>query len=180
VNDSGTIEVVKRSGHREPFEVMKLAGAMWRGMQQTRGRFRNARDLAEAIHIHLKRTGTRSISSQELFQMMLRVLRKVRLGRAGEAIELHRLWRSARRGALLVVHGQDQVTFWDKSWLCEHVMRSWRLSPAAARVIAAKVEEELLTGDKVALARSDVLARMNACVDAFGLADAVPVRGGTT
>ena len=175
MNGSGTIRVLKRDGTDEPFETLKLAGMMWRGMQQTRGRFGDARDLAQAIAIHLTRTGQRRVTSEALFDMALRVLRRVRMGDAAAVLEKHRLWRQAQRSGLLLYHGPGRVTLWDKSWLCHHLDRAWKVSPATARVIAAAVEVELLTMDEIIVTRQEVLARMNQAVSQFGLAEAVPV-----
>ena len=177
MNGSRTIRVRKRDGTDEPFQTLKLAGMMWRAVQQTRGRFAHARDLARAIEIHLTRTGQRRVTSEALFDMALRVLRRVGMGDAADVLARHRLWRQARRGGLLLYHGPGRVTLWDKSWLCHHLCRAWKVSPATARVIAAAVEIDLLTLDEIIVTRQEVLARMNEAVSQFGLAEAVPVHG---
>lgn len=177
MNGSRTIRVLKRDGNHEPFEALKLAGAMWRGMQKTRGRFRDARDLAEAIEIHLKRTGHYEIRSQAVFDMALRVLHRVRLDRAANVMENYRLWRQVQRNGLLVYHGPGKITLWEKGWLCQYLHSAWTVCPATARVIAAAVETDLLTADEIMVTRDDVLARANEAVAQFGLAEPVPVHG---
>lgn len=176
MNGSGTIRVLKRDGSSEPFQTLKLAGAMWRGMEQTRGRFRDARDLAEAIEIHLVRTRQNTVTSDTVFSMAVRVLRRVRMGRAGQVIETHRLWRRAQRAGLLLYHGPNKITLWDKSWLCQVVQRVWGVSSATARTVAGAVEADLLGADEIMVTREEVLSRMNEAVSQFGLADAVPVQ----
>jgi len=176
VNGSRTIRVLKRDGSSEPFQTLKLAGAMWRGMQQSRGRYHDARDLAEAIEIHLARTGQNTVTSDTVFAMVIRVLRRVRMGRAGQAIETHRLWRRAQRAGLLVYHGPNKITLWDKGWLCQVAQHTWGISPVTARTVAGAVEADLLAADEIMVTREEVLSRMNEAVSQFGLADAVPVR----
>ena len=177
MSGSRMIRVLKRNGNEEPFGALKLAGAMWRAMQRTQGRFRDARDLAEAIEIHLKRTGRYEVTSETLFAMALRVLRRVRLDRAAEVLENYRLWRRLQRSGLLVYHGPGKVTLWDKGWLCQYLHSAWNVSPAPARVIAAAVEIDLLKMDEIMITREDVLARTNEAVSQFGLAEPVPVHG---
>ena len=176
MNGSRTIRVLKRDGWQESFQTLKLAGAMWRGIQRAgQGRFRDARDLAEAIEIHLVRTEQRVIASDAIFAMAIRVMRRVRMDRAGQVIETHRLWRQARRAGLVLCHGPNKVTIWDKGWLCEIVQRAWNVSPATARTVAGTVETEFLAAAEIMVTRSEVLGRMNEVVSEFGLAEAVPV-----
>ena len=176
MSGSRTIRVLKRDGSREPFQALKLAGAMWRAMQRTAGRFHEARDLAEAVEIHLTRTGQFDVCAQSIFDMALRVLRRVRLGPAADAIENYHLWRRLQRSGMLLYHGPGKVTLWDKGWLCQHIRHAWNVSVQTARIVAAAVEIDLLTLDEVMVTRQEVLARMNETVSQFGLAEAVPVQ----
>lgn len=172
---SRTIQVRKRDGTQEPFDRLKLAGALWRPMQATGGRYCDARDLASAIELHLQRTRRETISSLALFEMVLTVLRRVRMADAGEALQVHRLCRTAGRKSLMVRHEGANLTMWDKSWLSEHVRRAWGLSQKTARLIASHVEADLLESDEVLISRGEVIAMMNECVGQFGLADAMPL-----
>ena len=175
MSGSRTIRVRKRDGSDEPFCPYKLTGAMWRGMEGAGGRPHDARSLADAIHVHLKRTGEEEISSLAVFEMVMSVLRRVGLEQACDVLEVHRLWRSARRETLLVDHGHGQITLWDKTWLSEYVMRAWGLLRSTARIIAGQVEENLLAEGTLLVTRGGVLELMNRHVVEFGLADAVPV-----
>jgi len=171
------IRVLKSDGQSEPFQTLKLAGVIWRGIDRARqGRFRHARHLAEAIKVHLARTDQTAVSSDTIFTMVIRVLRRVGMGRAGQVIETHRLWRRAKRAGLVLVHGPQKVTLWDKGWLCEIVQRAWNVSPATARTVAGAVEADLLAADEIMVTRAEVLDRMNRVVSEYGLAEAVPVQ----
>ena len=175
MDGSRTIQVRKRDGNCEPFQRSKLAGAIWRAMEHTRGRPEDARSLAEAIELHLRRTDRRRISSKGLFEMVLKVLRKIHLPDAAGILETHHLSRTALRQGLLVYHGPGKVTLWDKSWLGRYASRAWQLSPATGRILAGQVEAEILAGGMALVTRVQVLRKMNECVAAFGLADAVTI-----
>lgn len=182
MNGSGTIRVRKRDGSEEPMDTGKLAGAMWRAMSPAAGQgraFRDAGYLADAIRIHLERTDCRLVTTDGLFAMALKVLHKVRMAQAAEALAVHRICRSARRQCLIVLHDGQSATLWDKSWLVEHVERSWGLGRNAARIVAGHVEAELLDDDGPTVSRRFVLERMNAQVAALGLAGAVPLAPAT-
>ena len=176
MSGSRMVRVLKRDGSREPFQALKLAGAMWRAMQRTDGRFRDARDLAEAIEIHLRRTDQFDVCASTIFDMALRVLRRVCMGSAAEALENYHLWRRLQRGGMLLYHGPGKITLWDKGWLSQHIQCAWNVSAQTARIVAAAVETELLTMDEIMVTRQEVLALMNETVSQFGLAEAVPVQ----
>ena len=143
-------------------------------MQPSRGRFRDACDLAEATGLYLRRSGRMRISTAALFEMALKVLQRAGLAEAAEILEMHHLHRKARRQATVLYHGPGKITFWQKAWLCEQIRRIWQLSPTTARVLAGHVERDLLAGGREMLTRQQVLEAANACVAGFGLADAQP------
>ena len=175
MDGSWTIQVRKRDGSCEPLERAKLTGAIWRAMEHTRGRPEDARSLAEAIELHLRRTSRKRISSKAMLEMVLKVLRKVRLADAAEVLEAHHLARTARRQGLLVYHGPGKITLWDKSWLGRYASRAWQVSPTTGRILAGQVEADILAGGMALVTRAQVLRKMNDCVAAFGLADAVTI-----
>jgi hypothetical protein len=176
LNGSGKVRVVKRDGSAEPFSRRKLAAAMWRVMAGTRGQFRDAVELARAVEIYLTRQRCLCVSSAAVLEMAVKVLRRVGLGAAADALEFHHSWRKIRRRRLRVHHDGGRVTGWDKSWLAKFVCRSWDVLPATGRIVAALMESDLLGEPRQHIGRQDVIARMNECVAALGLADAVPVR----
>jgi ATP cone domain-containing protein len=175
VTGSRTIQVRKRDGSQEGFDVLKLAASMWWGIRRAGGRYQHARDLSDAIRLHLLRGKRQWITSAALFEMAIKVLRRVRMPDAAEVLETHRLWRRRKRSGFMVHHGDGRMTFWDKTWLSDHVCRSWRLSPTTARIVAGYVEADLLARPALVVTREHVLDRMNRCVAACGLADAVPI-----
>jgi len=175
VDGSRTIRVIKHSGGVEDFDRRKLAAALYRAMARTAGTADDARELAWAIEIYLERSGRSCVSSAAVLEMGLKVLRRVRLPDAAEALETHRGERARRRRAFRVYHGGGKVTVWDKTWVCELARVCWCVSPAASRIVAAEVEQRLLSRPGGRAARQEVVDLLNRCIAAFGLADAVPV-----
>jgi len=176
VNGSRKVRVLKRDGTAEDFSRRKLAAAMWRSMTGTCGEFRDAAELARAVEIYLVRRRLLCTSSAAVLEMTMKVLRRVGLPAAADAMEGHHAWRSARRKRLRILHDGGRLTCWDKSWLAKFICRSWDVLPATGRIVAGILEEELLAGPARQFSREDVIARMNECVASLGLADAVPVR----
>jgi hypothetical protein len=176
VNGSRKVRVLKRDGTEEAFDPHKLAGAMFRAMRETEGRFYDAYQLAQALGMYLRRSRRRRISSAAIFEMAVKVLRRCRLGAAGEAMEAHRTERQVRRSRLHVCHDGDKLTLWDKNWLSQLAQRSWFLSPATGRILAAEIERSLLAARVTLVARQEVVDMLNGRVAEYGLADAVPVR----
>jgi len=176
VNGSRTIHVVKRDGCVEAFDGPKLAGAMFRALADLEGTHRDARELSRAIEIFLQQRRWEYVSAAAVFEMAVKVLRRVRLGTAAEAMERHRAWRARAREQVRVHHDAGAVTLWDKSWVCEWARRVWRMSVPAARVLAAELEEYLLPHAPVDLDRSDLAEMVDQQAAAFGLVDAVPVQ----
>ena len=176
MNGSGTIRVVKRDGSGDMFSPRKLALAMYRGMRSSEGRYADALDLAVAIQIYLSRSGYLCISSAAIFEMAMKVLRRVRMAEVAETMEAHWRWREGRRRAIHIVHAGGNVTMWDKSWLAELARRSWHIMPSTARIIAGQIEMSLLQRKHSEYDREYLIERLNARVAEYGLADAVPVR----
>ncbi|MCD4825596.1 MAG: hypothetical protein K8S55_13455 [Phycisphaerae bacterium] len=170
------ITVRKRDGRTEGFDVEKLAGSLWRGLQPAGGAYRDARELALAIRIYLHRKRRRSIPSAAIFEMGLKVLRRVRRGPAAELLELHRTLRTVRRRLLRISHDDGNVTQWDKSWAANLAVGIWQISPATARIIAGEIELDILPCEETEISRRSLLERLNRRVAEYGLADAVPVR----
>lgn len=175
MNGSGTIQVLKRDGSVERFDRARLAGGMWRAMSGTVGRYRDARQLAEAVELYLERCRMRCVSSAAVFEMALQVLRRVGLEDAAAAMEAYRAARRVLRTRLRIRHESGTATLWDRTWLSELAERYWGLRPRAARTLAGQFEGELLAEGPRELSRAEILRRLNRCAAAWGLADAVPV-----
>lgn len=103
-----------------------------------------AQHLCDAILFYLARGRSSCLSTGALFEMCLTVLHHVGMPRSAQCLGAHRQWRRDRRHALRIRHESGQVTCWEKSWLAEVAVNMWNLSPAAARVLAAQVEAQLL------------------------------------
>ncbi len=172
---SRTIQVRKRDGGIEPFEQGKVTRALWCVIEPEGGQYIDARHLAEAIQIYLERDEQRIVSSAAVFEMVLKVLHRTGMIPPACALEAHRACRALGRRQLMVVHEPGQATYWDKSWLSSLASRSWQLTPATARIIAAQIEASLLASGQRQISREDVLDLLNAAVSSYGLADAVPV-----
>ncbi|MFW6133752.1 MAG: hypothetical protein ACOC8F_07630 [Planctomycetota bacterium] len=187
MDGSAPIQVVKCGGELERFDAARFAAALHRAMRTAgQGRYDEARQLALAVKIYLQRSQRAYVPSAAVFEMGVRVLRRVGLHAAGEAMEVHRLWRRSRRARLRIVHAGGKRTLWDKDWLSELAQRTWGLARRTGRILADEVEAEMLAGLPAGacgegsgcreVSRDEVQQRLNRCVSAWGLAEPVPVR----
>jgi len=176
VSTSRTIRVVKNDGSTEEFDLAKLAGSIWAAMRGG-GSYCDALELAKAVRAFLERIGWTAVSSAAIFEMTLKVLRKVRFNETARAYETSRQIRKVRRKKFRVVHENGQVTLWDKSWLAKFACQSWHLSWRCGRILAATIERQILNGKLRWISREDLIASLNSLVADYGLADAVPVGG---
>jgi hypothetical protein len=174
---SRTIMVEKRDGQHEPFCHRKLAACLWRGLQAAGlGEYNDACELARAIEIYLTRRRRWDISTSVIFELLLKSLRRIRMGEAAEMLELHRTLRSVRRRLLGIRHDDGAVSRWDKTWLVDLGQRMWHIERQTARIIAGLTELDILDQHEQTLSRHDIVTAFNRRVAEFGLADAVPVR----
>ena len=176
VDGSGKIQVCKSDSTEEAFDVRKLAASMFSAMQETRGRYYDASQLAIAIGIYLERTSWLTVTSDALAELAIKVLNRCRLSEAGSAMADYREKRAIGRSKLQVRHEGGAVTLWDKAWLSSWTRRSWLVSRNASRILAGQVERVLLESGTSEVSRLDVLDILNRRVAEYGLADAVPVR----
>lgn len=186
MDGSRKIQVLKQDGTAEPFDGRKLAAAIWRAISRAHCRrdhapcpppdYRDACDLAGALEMYLARCEMACVSSAAVFEMTVKVLRRVGLDAAAAAMEAFRFERSSRRRRLKVMHEWGNVTCWDKGWLAGVGGHYWKLMPSTARTISGLVEAELRGDDDSPLTRQGVLDAFNRHVESLGLADAVPVQ----
>jgi hypothetical protein len=167
----------KRDGSIEEFDAAKLAGALRRVLERLEGVRADANDIAEGLQLYLRRTRRTLVSSSAIFGMLVKILRRVRLGDAAELLELHRTLRMVRRRLLRVRHEEGYTTQWDKSWLAALTERMWHVSPTTARILAGDVEMHLLPQEETEISRRDIIEMLNHHVSQWGLAEAVPVSG---
>lgn len=174
--ENPTPMVLKRDGSCEPFDLERLSGTFWRGLYAVGGQQSDARQLARAIQLHLRRKQYTEIDTDAIFEMVLKALRRIRFGEAAELLQLHRILRDARRRQLFIRHHGEHLTQWDKTWLVELAEELWPISRRTARIIAGEVEEHFLVPDRSEVPREHVLGLLNRKMCELGLADAVPVR----
>lgn len=171
------IRVIKRDGSFEAFDLAKLAASIWGAMKSRHGSYFDAMELAKAVSVYIERMDWPIVSSAAIFEMTLKVLRRVYFTDSARAYEEAHQFRKSRRKQFRIVHGNGRVTMWDKSWLAKVACRSWQLSPGTARILAGHVEAQLLSDGGRWISRNDAIATLNELVAQFGLADAVPVGG---
>jgi len=174
VSGSGTIRVMKRDRGVEVFDTRKLAAALWRSCRGTQATYEHAWRIAEAIELHVRRSRVLCVPSYAIFEMAVTALRQVGLAPAAHAAGAYRARRGQLRRTLRVRHGSDRVTLWDKAWLAELIERSWRVSRATGRTVAAKVEGMLLRDGAGEVSRGRLVEMLNRLMSEYGLADAVP------
>lgn len=175
MSGSRTIRVLKRDGRTEDFNRGKLACAMWRAMRGTGTRRSDARELASAVAIYLDSKSKYTVSSSAVFEMGLKVFRRVAMYPAAKVFEAHRVWRDDGRKALRVAHESGRETRWDKGWLAEVISHSWHIQLEVSRILAGEVENRVLQERRETISRLEVLDIANETVASYGLADAVPV-----
>ncbi|MFP4104608.1 MAG: hypothetical protein ACLFVU_00830 [Phycisphaerae bacterium] len=176
MTESRKVQVLKRDGSTENFDVSKLAASMWRAMDLAdEGRYLDAFELALAVGIYLKKT-SRCLTTAALLEMAVKVLRRARFDDAAIAMEEFHGFRLRASLRLRVVHDDGTATLWDKSWLGMVIAKSWGVSRTTGRILAGQIEYELLTADVGQVLRGDLMAMANRRIMSYGLADAVPVR----
>lgn len=167
--------MLKRDRSTEQFDVRKLSVAMWRAMGGSNVPYDYARKLGEAIEVYMLRRKGAVVSSLAIFEMALKVFRHVGIPAAADRAESYFNWRKVLRNQLRIMYNDGRLTFWDKSWLCEFAVRSWHISPVTARILAGRIEVELLRVGDVVVERQKVVDALNRMISEYGLADAVPV-----
>ncbi len=172
---SGTIRVRKRDGRREAFDVDKLAGSLWAPMQSDGGDYRDARELAGAIRLYLERRKQWLVGTDMIFEMAIKILRRVRYRLASSRYEQVGQWRQLFRKRFRVVAADGQSRPWNKSTLAQEIQENWQLSWATSRLLVGTVESDLMAQPQRWITDVQLRERLNACVCAHGLADAVTV-----
>ena len=172
---SKPIRVIKRDGTVEPFDETKLAASMWAAMDGVEGEYEDARELARAVGCYLHRIEWPCVASAAVFEMALKILRRVQFRRAASVFETRRQRRKACRKRIRVIHDGGQITAWDKSWLVKLAARVWHVTDRTGRIVAGQLEQELLDEEVRWIRRGDLVDRLNDHMLDFGLADAVPV-----
>ncbi len=172
---SGTIRVRKRDHRREAFDVDKLAGSLWAPMQTDGGDYRDACELAGAIRLYLERLNQPVVATEGIFEMAIKILRRVRYRVAANGYEQAGQWRQLFRKRFRIVTPDGQSHPWSKSTLAQQAQEDWQLAWPTSRLMAGTVERDLMAQPKRWISEADLRAKINECVCAHGLADAVTV-----
>jgi len=170
---SRKINVVKRDGSMEPFDVHKLAASLRRAGCEDG--YREAIALASGMCIHLVRKGVSRIDHSEILGMVRKILGD-RAFDGMTVIELHCRLRDEMRKEVFVRYDDGNFVRWDKSWMVGLIHRMWDVSIPVSRILAGEIEMELLESTKKVFDRNELVRIINVLVSAFGLADAVSVR----
>jgi hypothetical protein len=171
------IRVRKRDGSVEPFDAAKLAGAMYRAMEDEPAGWRDARDLAETIGIFLSRRRCRQVSSAAILEMAVKVLRKAGLDEAAATLEEFHALRVSLRSRVQLADADGVLQPWGTDWLVDLACDAWQMSRTVARHVVGEAETELLLTGEQRITRQAAIDQLNSTVLEFGLADAVPVNG---
>lgn len=169
MNGSRSIQVVKRDGDLEPFSLGKLRGCLLRALTCTPNGQAIVEPIARAIQLHLHKRKLTFISSRMLLTLVLRALRHTGNESAAERLEAHHSRRQQRRAAVHIVGPTGRRTGWDKSAFAKIIHRRWDVSPAAARAMAAGVEQDVLAAGKD-LTELELIDLADDRVEQFGLA----------
>ena len=154
------IRVIKSDHTVESYLHTKVLGTFHNALSGGgQGDLYVAEQLAEAMTFCLYRQGqpSRQVSTEEIYLMMLSVLRDTGHGRAADVLHQHRLERKLHRKRLEIVEGQNgsmKVVPWDKAEIVEELIGTFQIQRPLARVIAGAVEEKVLRMGMCRVSRS--------------------------
>jgi len=149
---TGIIWVRKRDGRAEPFQKSKVA-ACFRAAMITAGEGSavTARELAEAVasFVHSSRQ-SQPFRTKQIGVLLVRVLEETGHPQAGSLMREHARQRDRRRRRVQVLAWKPSVgrivpRRWNKSVLVHRLQKEYGLEPVVARIVAARVEEIVLT-----------------------------------
>jgi hypothetical protein len=178
MNGSRKILVVKRGAWTEPFQLEKLRLCLWRALGGDGESFQSAQCLAQAVGIYLKREKRWRISSKALLEIAVRALTQTGYTDAAKRLEdCHQQRLVARRGLQITQAkgpGENSandcwVFRWDRNYVTRQIEQRWEVGHAAAAVISADIEDELLDG-RPRIDRHELMDIIDERVDSFGLA----------
>ena len=172
---SRTILVAKRDGTCEPFDVRKLTSAIARAAKCDVSGGGLAASIASAIQTHTRNSGYTRICSRSIFEMSLKVLRRISLPMAAHRMESYFQLRNSWRRAIKADAGNGKLIRPEKRYLAEEAVSLWGISRTTARIIAARIERHLIAIDNTRPSPEGIRELINRYVCEHGLADAVPV-----
>ena len=143
------LQIRKRDGRTEPFDVRKLRRALLRALREARQPGYYAEPLAEAIAIHLKDWNEpQPASSDYVFDCCQAVLRETGLRNVARALARYRHRRERRRLATQVRRlsaAGVAVEPWSRERIAATLERRFGLTAGAARILSSDVEQRVLS-----------------------------------
>lgn len=147
MNTTGTIEIEKRDGKREPFSSAKLRRVVAVAMQECGIDTKLADPLVQAVEVHLRYWDEdRHPTSEYVFRCVHAVLKQTDLSEVAEALLQHRRWRRVRRRSVRVLRTRTKrgSRGWKKNDLVAQLEGKYQIGHPVARIIAGDLEERVL------------------------------------
>jgi hypothetical protein len=141
------IRVTKTDGSIEPYLHTKVFGSMHRAMAVEQADcIETAQMLSDAVTYFLyQKDGQRSLTTENIHRMILKVLEGAGYSLAAECLNAHRLTRRMERRRIEVIDSENLI--WDKGWIVRDLMNQYSIERSLARAIAGAVEETVLRMD---------------------------------
>jgi len=135
---------LKADGSTEPYLHTKVLGTLHRAMAAVDSDcLETAQMLSDAVTYFLYRhRETKTLTTDQIHQMILTVLDGAGFGAASETLNAHRLGRRLQRRRIEVLDSEYPV--WNKGCIVRDVMEHCCLERSLARAIAGAVEEKVL------------------------------------
>jgi len=172
------IRVLKRDGTIERFDPHKLRGCLLRVLPVGDGRVYVSGALSAAVRQHILRREPRCVSSAAILEMALAALRAANLTAAAERLEREHTARSEMRTKLTVSCRDGGLMAWSKDWVVRFAEERWSLGRTAARILAGRVEHQLMRRSARRVERKKVINMLARLVSAYGLATSSPAGAG--
>ena len=138
------IRITKADGSTEAYLHTKVLGSLHRAMAAVQSDcLETAQMLSDAVTYYLyRRFKGETLTTDQVHQMILTVLKGAGFTSAAEALTAHRLNRRLQRRRISVSDGEWPA--WDKGLIVQDLIEHYRVEEALARVIAGSVEEKIL------------------------------------
>jgi transcriptional regulator NrdR family protein len=138
------IRVIKSDGSTEPYLHTKVFGSLHRAMAvEVSDCIETAQILSDAVTYFLyRRSGPRSLTTDQIHQMILTVLEGAGFRYAAECLNAHRLNRRLERHRIEVI--DSEFGAWDKQHIIRELTEQYNIEPSLARAIAGSVEDTVL------------------------------------
>ena len=138
------IRIMKSDGSTESYLHTKVLGSMHRALAAVESDcLETAEMLSDAVTYFLyHRHNSKTLSADQIHQMILTVLQGAGFAVAGEALNAHRLNRRLQRRRVSVDDSEQNT--WNKGLIVQDLIERYQINRSLARVIAGSVEEKIL------------------------------------